>query len=217
MNLFRITQLEKVEPMYERNIKPLIDIFFSIILISILSVPVAIIALIISFNYKENPFYIAVRAGKHEKNFLIFKLKTMRTIYGENGQLLDDSQRITKLGEILRKLSIDELPQLLNIAKGDMSFIGPRPLTDEYIPLYTDNEKSRLNVKPGISGWAQVNGRNLINWDKKFKLDQYYVENISFFLDVKILFLTLVKVITQEGVKEDGYVNTKRFTGKKDK
>lgn len=217
MNLFRITQLEKVEAMYERNIKPLIDIFFSIILISIVSVPVAIIALIISFNYKENPFYIAVRAGKHEENFLIFKLKTMRTIYDENGQLLDDNQRITKLGESLRKLSIDELPQLLNIAKGDMSFIGPRPLTDEYIPLYTANEKRRLNVKPGISGWAQINGRNLINWEEKFKLDLYYVENISFFLDVKILFLTVVKVITQEGVKEDGYVNTKRFTGKKDK
>lgn len=203
--------------MYELNIKPVIDKLFSVVLIIIVSIPMAIIAIVVAINYKENPFYTAIRAGKNETNFLIFKLKTMRTIHDKDGNLLDDNQRVTKFGEWLRKLSIDELPQLLNIAKGDMSFIGPRPLTDEYIPLYTANEKRRLHVKPGISGWAQVNGRNSISWGEKFKLDQYYVENISFFLDVKILFLTLVTVITQEGVKEDGYVNTKRFTGKKDK
>jgi lipopolysaccharide/colanic/teichoic acid biosynthesis glycosyltransferase len=132
---------------------------------------------------------------------------------GVNGELLPDADRLTKLGKYVRKTSLDEIPQLINVLKGDMSLIGPRPLLPEYLPLYNDTQKKRHSVKPGITGWAQVNGRNAISWQKKFEYDVWYVDNVSFFLDVKILFRTILKVIKSDGVSSDGEATTNRFLG----
>jgi lipopolysaccharide/colanic/teichoic acid biosynthesis glycosyltransferase len=132
---------------------------------------------------------------------------------GVNGELLPDADRLTKLGKYVRKTSLDEIPQLINVLKGDMSLIGPRPLLPEYLPLYNDTQKKRHSVKPGITGWAQVNGRNAISWQKKFEYDVWYVDNVSFFLDVKILFRTILKVIKSDGVSSDGEATTTRFLG----
>ena len=168
---------------------------------------------VLLIDLNESPFFIQKRPGFKGKVFSLYKFKTMKTMFDNKGKLLSDNNRLTFVGRIFRTLSIDELPQLLNILKGEMSFIGPRPLLLEYLPLYSDEQMKRHNVIPGISGYAQVNGRNLISWKEKFKLDLYYVENQSFFLDFKILVLTLKNVLTASGINSNINVTMEKFNG----
>ena len=162
---------------------------------------------------KGNPFFFQLRPGKGGRLFLLLKFKTMNDLKDTAGNLLPDEKRITRLGRFIRKSSIDELPQLINVLKGDMSLIGPRPLLPEYLPLYTVRQNRRHDVRPGITGWAQVNGRNAISWEEKFKLDVWYVENISFKLDMKILTLTMKKIIKPEGISQQGHATMPVFKG----
>ncbi|WP_333854547.1 sugar transferase [Epilithonimonas sp.] len=199
--------------MYKNFIKPLFDFVFAFLLILILSpVFVAIIILLYFFNQK-NVFFFQNRPGKKEKVFKIIKFKTMTDQKDEFGNLLPDEFRLTKMGKFVRKTSLDELPQLINVLKGDMSFIGPRPLLVNYLSLYNEEQKKRHLIKPGITGWAQVNGRNAITWTQKFIYDVYYVENMSLLLDVKIFLLTIKKVIKSEGINTAGVATTENFTG----
>jgi len=172
---------------------------------------VVTIALAIANNGK--PFFIQPRPGKHGRIFNIIKFKTMTDTKDTAGNLLTDEKRLTTIGKFVRKTSLDELPQLINVVKGEMSFVGPRPLLPEYLPLYNEEQKKRHHVKPGITGWAQVNGRNAISWEQKFALDVWYVANQSFVLDVKILFLTVKKVFISEGINTEGQATTERFRG----
>jgi lipopolysaccharide/colanic/teichoic acid biosynthesis glycosyltransferase len=158
-------------------------------------------------------FFIQPRPGKNGKVFLLLKFRTMSQVADSSGQLLSDQLRLTKLGKLLRKLSLDELPQLINVLRGEMSLVGPRPLLVEYLPLYSREQARRHDVLPGITGWAQINGRNSLSWDEKFKLDVWYVDNQSFFLDLKILFLTLKKVLIREGISANGEATMTKFTG----
>lgn len=158
-------------------------------------------------------FFIQKRPGRDEKAFKIVKFKTMSDRRDEAGNLLPDMQRITKIGGWLRKFSLDELPQLWNVLKGDMSMIGPRPLLFKYVPLYSDRERRRHEVKPGITGWAQVNGRNTISWEKKFELDLYYIEHLSFALDMKIVWLTIIKILKREGINQSELRPMQPFEG----
>ena len=164
------------------------------------------------FNQK-NVFFFQDRPGKNESVFRIIKFKTMTDERDGSGNLLPDELRLTKLGKFVRKTSLDELPQLFNVLKGDMSFIGPRPLLVHYLPLYNEEQKKRHLIKPGITGWAQVNGRNAITWQQKFIYDVYYVNNLSLILDVKIFLLTVKKVIKSEGINTAGVATTENFTG----
>ena len=194
--------------------KRLIDIVFSLLLIIIISPIFIPILIIISFDLRGMPLFYQKRAGLHGVEFNVIKLKTMRDITDKSGELLPDDVRMTKLGRLLRKYSLDELPQLLNVLKGDMSFIGPRPFLYEYMNVYSENEKKRHNVRPGISGWAQVNGRNTISWKDKFKLDLYYVENISLLLDLKIVFFTLYKVCKVNDINQKTNLTMEKYNGK---
>ncbi|MBE1286471.1 MAG: lipid carrier--UDP-N-acetylgalactosaminyltransferase [Alteromonadaceae bacterium] len=199
---------------FYKAIKRLIDIFFSLLLIIII-LPIFIpILIIIFFDLRGMPLFYQERAGLHGEKFYVIKFKTMRDITNKSGELLPDDMRMTKLGRLLRKSSLDELPQLLNVLKGDMSFIGPRPFLYEYMNVYSENEKKRHNVRPGISGWAQVNGRNTISWKDKFKLDLYYVENISLSLDLKIVFLTLYKVFKVNDINQKTNLTMEKYNGK---
>jgi len=162
---------------------------------------------------RGTPFFIQARPGKNGKIFKIVKFKTMNDKRDASGKLLPDDQRLTKIGKIVRKTSIDEIPQLWNVLKGDMSLVGPRPLLPEYLPLYNDFQKRRHEVRPGITGWAQVNGRNAVSWQQKFEYDVWYVENLSFLLDVKILLLTVKKVFKSEGIAAEGAATVGRFKG----
>lgn len=191
--------------------KRVLDIIFSLILLMMLLLPGVLISLVVIFDIRDNPFFSQERVGKDTKVFKIYKFRTMREKYNEMGQLLSDEKRITRIGGLLRKLSIDELPQIVNILKGDMSFIGPRPLLVSYLSEYTKQQMQRHQLLPGLSGYAQVNGRNSISWTEKFNLDIYYVKNISFLLDLKILFLTLKRVIQQKDISERGYVTASKF------
>ncbi|MEC5166442.1 undecaprenyl phosphate N,N'-diacetylbacillosamine 1-phosphate transferase [Flavobacterium sp. PL11] len=188
--------------MYKNFFKRILDLLIATIGL-ILTFPFLFIIYIIL--YKQNrgaAFFFQERPGKNQIPFNIIKFKTMSDAKSIDGKLLPDNQRITKAGKIIRKLSIDELPQLLNVFKGDMSLIGPRPLLYKYMPLYSEEQLRRHNVRPGITGWAQVNGRNAISWTRKFELDIEYVNNLSLFLDIKILWLTFIKVIKTEGVNQ---------------
>lgn len=156
------------------------------------------------------------RPGYKEKIFGIYKFRTMTNDKDINGELLPDDQRLIGIGKFIRSTSLDELPQLFNVIKGDMSFVGPRPLLIEYLPLYNEQQKKRHNVKPGITGWAQVNGRNAISWQQKFDLDEWYVDNQSFWLDMKILWLTFLKVINRSGISSDTHVTMEKFKGNND-
>lgn len=158
-------------------------------------------------------FFFQKRPGKNDRIFCIIKFKTMNENKDAFGNLLPDSQRLTKVGSIVRKSSLDEIPQLINVLMGDMSLVGPRPLLLEYLTLYNDDQKRRHEVKPGITGWAQVNGRNAISWEEKFKLDVWYVDNQSFWLDMKILWLTIRKVLVREGINQDGQATMEPFKG----
>ena len=159
------------------------------------------------------PFFFQSRPGKHGRIFKVIKFKTMNDKKDENGNLLPDEVRLTQAGKFIRKTSLDEIPQLINVIKGDMSLIGPRPLLVEYLPLYNEEQKRRHEIRPGITGWAQINGRNAITWEEKFQLDVWYVDHISFLLDMKILFLTFKKVFKGEGISSNTNVTMELFNG----
>lgn len=172
-----------------------------------------LVAIILFFSNGGSPFFLQKRPGKNEKIFTIIKFKTMNDKKDSGGKLLPDSERLTSVGKFVRSSSLDELPQLLNVLLGDMSFVGPRPLLPEYLPLYNEDQKKRHNVKPGITGWAQVNGRNAISWQQKFEYDVWYVNNQSFYLDLKILYKTVLKVIKKEDINRVGEATMTRFKG----
>jgi lipopolysaccharide/colanic/teichoic acid biosynthesis glycosyltransferase len=199
--------------MYTNIIKRILD--FNLALVILVLVSPLLLMLIISLSYfnQGKPFFFQLRPGKNGKIFKIIKFKTMNDKKDVAGNLMSDNQRLTKIGKFVRKTSLDEIPQLINVVKGDMSLIGPRPLLPEYLPLYDEIQKRRHEVKPGITGWAQVNGRNAISWQQKFEYDVWYVENLNFFLDIKILFLTVKKVFKSEGINANGSVTTEVFKG----
>lgn len=180
----------------------------------LLTGPLFIVLLVVlAVSNGGNPFFLQRRPGKDERIFTIVKFKTMNDKKDQTGNLLPDSERLTKVGRFVRSTSLDELPQLLNVLKGDMSFVGPRPLLPEYLPLYSEMQKKRHNVKPGITGWAQVNGRNAISWERKFEYDVWYVDNICFTLDIRILWRTILKVFKREGIIEKGQATARHFRG----
>ena len=199
--------------MYCRFLKTIFDRFLALILIILFLPLIIIISLLIYIRMGRPILFKQVRPGKNERLFTIYKFRTMNDKRDENGNLLDDHMRLKGVGKVIRATSLDELPQLFNVLKGDMNFIGPRPLLPEYLPLYNQVQKRRHEVKPGITGWAQVNGRNAISWEKKFELDVWYVENISFLIDMKIMMLTILKVIKRDGVSAANQVTIEKFKG----
>jgi len=201
--------------MYKIFFKRLIDFLAALLGLIVLS-PIFLFVMIgLFFANKGKPFFFQLRPGKNEKLFKIVKFKTMTDEKDSEGNLLPDEKRLTKLGQFVRKTSLDEIPQLLNVLVGDMSLVGPRPLLREYLPLYNTVQKRRHEVRPGITGWAQVNGRNAISWEQKFEYDVWYVDHISFYLDVQILFKTVKKVFVREGISADGHATITAFKGSK--
>lgn len=199
--------------MYRYFFKRIFDILGALILI-ILTAPVMAWAYFAIKKHLGTPvIFTQARPGKNAKIFKIYKFRSMSDARDENGNLLSDEIRLGEFGKRIRALSIDELPQLFNVLKGDMSFIGPRPLLVEYLPLYSKEQSRRHNVRPGITGLAQVNGRNAISWKEKFEFDTYYADNLSLNLDIKIAFLTIKKVIKKDGINKDGMVTTEKFSG----
>ncbi|MBA3925608.1 sugar transferase [Listeria sp. W9-0585] len=186
--------------------------FVACVMLLILSVPMLLLLCITTWKFKEQPIFTQKRIGKDGRIFKIYKVKTMRTLVAANGQTLSDADRMTAFGHFLRQASLDELPQLVNVLLGDISFVGPRPLLPEYLEEYTDEQKRRHEVLPGITGWAQVNGRNNISWEDKFKLDVWYVDHKNVFLDMKIMILTVIKVVKREDISKAGFVTTEKFT-----
>ena len=201
--------------MYKFFFKRFFDVVIALIALVIFSPVFFLVFLLLLISNQGNPLFFQKRPGLKGTIFKVIKFKTMNEKRGAYGNLLPDDKRLTKLGIFLRKTSFDEGPQVLNILKGDMSIIGPRPLLPEYLPLYNKTQKKRHDVKPGITGWAQINGRNAISWKKKFEYDVWYVENRSFLLDVKIFFKTFLKVVKSEGVNTEGEVTTTKFKGSK--
>ncbi|MGY3794358.1 sugar transferase [uncultured Aquimarina sp.] len=199
--------------MYKQIFKRVLD--FSIAFVVLLCISPLFFILIVFLAIANNgkPFFVQRRPGKNEKIFSIIKFKTMNDLKDSDGNLLPDKDRMTSVGTFVRKTSLDEIPQLVNVLKGDMSLIGPRPLIIEYLPVYNETQKKRHNVRPGITGWAQVNGRNSISWTKKFEYDVWYVENCSFLLDVKIIGLTLKKVLKKEDVNLSNELTSEWFNG----
>ncbi|KZY84841.1 sugar transferase [Oleiphilus sp. HI0081] len=193
--------------------KRLFDFLLSLIGLLCLMPILIFVSLLIAINLGRPVIFKQTRPGLSAKPFNMIKFRTMKEAYDENGEPLPDDQRMTRFGSFLRSSSLDELPGLWCVLKGDMSLVGPRPLLMEYVPLYTEEQSRRHDVKPGITGWAQVNGRNAITWEEKFKLDTWYVENRTFWLDIKILFLTVKKVFVREGISAEGEVTMRRFTG----
>jgi lipopolysaccharide/colanic/teichoic acid biosynthesis glycosyltransferase len=199
--------------MYKVLMKRFLDLIITLVALIVLSPVLVLITVILSIQNKGTPFFLQTRPGKDQEPFKIIKFKTMADEKDKEGNLLADHQRLTSLGKAIRKLSIDELPQLINVLKGDMSLVGPRPLLFKYIPLFSKTQLRRHEVRPGITGWAQVNGRNSISWTRKFELDVEYVEKVSFAFDVKILFLTVMKVIKREGVDQSAARPMQPFDG----
>lgn len=199
--------------MYKKFIKRGIDLIVSITLSVILLPLFIVIYLILSIHNKGEVFFIQLRPGKNQKLFNIYKFKTMRDLKSEDGKLLSDEARTSSLGRVLRKFSLDEIPQLINVIKGEMSLIGPRPLLVQYLPLYNSFQNRRHELRPGITGWAQVNGRNAISWDERFEYDVWYVDNCSFLLDLKVIWKTLGKVITSDGVTTSENTSMEVFRG----
>lgn len=196
---------------YRNSIKPVIDRLMALIGLIVLSPVFLLTIILIALANRGQVFFVQPRPGKNEVIFRLIKFKTMNEKKDREGQLLSDAERLTPIGKLVRKTSLDELPQLINILKGEMSFIGPRPLLVEYLPYYNAIEKKRHSVKPGITGWAQVNGRNLLSWDRKFELDVWYVENQTFLLDLKIIFKTALKVFAREGISAEGHATMPTF------
>ena len=199
--------------MYRSFIKPGFDFCFAFLILFITLPLLFILGFLLFLQNSGTPLFSQVRPGLKEKPFTIYKLKTMQDTRDDQGVLLPDNQRITPLGKIIRKLSLDELPQFWNVLKGDMSFVGPRPLLPEYLPLYNKKQKNRHNLKPGITGLAQVKGRNTISWQKKFEYDLWYIENQSFILDLKILLFTVGKIFKTQEVNASGLNTMGRFNG----
>ncbi|WP_375604964.1 sugar transferase [Flavobacterium davisii] len=199
--------------MYKLYLKRLLDFLAALIGIVMLSPFFILVFIGLSIANKGSVFFVQPRPGKNGKVFKIYKFKTMTDERDANGILLSDADRLTIIGNLVRKTSLDEIPQLFNVLKGDMSLIGPRPLLTQYLHLYNDFQNRRHEVKPGITGWAQVNGRNAISWDQKFQYDVWYVDNISFLVDMKILFLTFLKVIKKEGINAVDSATIEPFNG----
>lgn len=198
---------------YKKYIKRIIDFSLSLLGFICLLPIFLVITIFLFFANQGKPFFVQKRPGKSGKIFKIVKFKTMNDRKDKQGKLLPDADRLTKIGAFVRRTSLDEIPQLMNVIIGDMSLIGPRPLLVHYVHLYSDFQNRRHEVKPGITGWAQVNGRNAISWDKKFELDVWYVDNISFKLDLKILFMTIRKVIKSEGINAADAATIEPFNG----
>ena len=201
---------------YKRYIKRLIDIILSLVAIIFLSLLFLTVAFLVRVKLGSPVLFKQKRPGMNEKIFLMYKFRTMTDERDEDGELLPDDVRLTKFGKFLRSTSLDELPELFNILKGDMSLVGPRPLLVQYLPLYNEYQKRRHEVRPGLSGLAQVNGRNAISWREKFNLDVKYVENVNFMLDVKVIFLTIKKVFIREGINSETAATVEAFEGNRD-
>lgn len=199
--------------MYKRHIKRGLDFVLSLILLVVLAPVILLVALLLKCVLGAVLFR-QERPGLNERIFTLYKFKTMSDERDENGNLLPDEFRLKPFGKVIRSLSLDELPQLFNVLKGDMSLIGPRPLLVKYLPLYNEAQKHRHDVRPGITGWAQINGRNDISWEKKFELDLFYVENCSFALDAKIALMTMVRVFQRSGISQSGKATSDEFNGK---
>lgn len=195
------------------KIKRLIDIFVALSAMVLFCIPFLILILIIYIKIGAPVVFSQMRPGKHAKPFLLVKFRTMTDARDSNGQLLSDADRLTDFGRFLRASSLDELPELWNVLKGDMSLVGPRPLLMAYLPLYSAEQSFRHNVRPGITGWAQVNGRNNLSWEERFKLDVWYVRNYSMLLDIKILWMTVRKVLLRDGISATGEATMSAFTG----
>ena len=199
--------------MYQKTIKPIFDFLTALFALAVLSPVFIFIALLLAVSNRGNPFFVQQRPGQERKIFRIIKFKTMTDQRDKTGNLLPDHLRTTYIGNIIRKTSLDEIPQLINVLKGDMSLVGPRPLLPEYLPLYTEEQMKRHLVKPGITGWAQVNGRNAISWEEKFNYDLEYVQNVSPKLDVRILWATLAKVLKRQDVNANKNLTMEAFKG----
>lgn len=199
--------------MYKRKIKSIFDFILAFLLIVLLSPLLLPVTLLLAITNHGKPFFLQSRPGKNEHLFFVIKFKTMNDKVDFQGNFLPDAQRLTPVGKFIRKTSLDETPQLINVIKGDMSLIGPRPLLVEYLPLYNEMQKRRHEVKPGITGWAQVNGRNAISWGKKFELDVWYADNISLKIDLRIIFLTIKKVLNREGINSSNSITMEKFKG----
>lgn len=199
--------------MYRNYIKRIIDFLASLFGFVILFPLFLVITVFLFFANDGKPFFFQRRPGKNGRIFMLIKFKTMNDRKDENGNLLPDDKRLTSIGKFVRKTSLDEIPQLLNVLKGDMSLIGPRPLLVEYLPLYNAFQNRRHEVRPGITGWAQVNGRNAISWQRKFELDVWYVDHVSFKTDCQILLKTFLKVSQAEGISSTSYATMEKFTG----
>jgi len=201
--------------MYKNFLKPLFDFIIALAGL-IFSSPIVIgTSLLLLIANKGKVFFVQPRPGRNEKIFNAIKFKTMNDAKDSHGNLLPDDKRLTWIGSIVRKTSIDEIPQLINVIKGDMSLIGPRPWLVEYLPLYNDYQRRRHKVKPGITGWAQVNGRNMLGWEDRFKHDIYYVDHCSLALDIKIIWLTIGNILKAKGVSNDAHATMPKFTGQK--
>lgn len=198
---------------YRNFFKRFIDLIVSLVGFTLLLPLFIIITALLYIANQGKPFFVQQRPGKNGRIFWLLKFRTMNDRKDAAGNLLSDAERLTPVGKFIRKTSLDEIPQLINVIKGEMSLIGPRPLLVEYLPLYNDTQKRRHEVRPGITGWAQVNGRNAIGWKEKFELDVWYVDNMSFLLDCKIIIFTLLKVIKSEGVSTQGHVTMTKFEG----
>jgi len=199
--------------MYKSLVKRFVDVFAAGIGLILLSPIFLLVTLGLFFANGGKPFFFQSRPGKNACIFKIVKFKTMNDKRNASGNLLPDAERLTPIGAFVRKTSLDEIPQLINVLKGDMSLIGPRPLLVQYLPLYDETQARRHEVRPGITGWAQVNGRNAISWKQKFEYDVWYVDHVSFLLDIKILFLTIKKVFVREGISQEGQATMEVFRG----
>ncbi len=205
--------MSKPATIYTGFFKRLLDFLVALIIFSVLSPVFIIVTLLLTVANNGKPFFFQRRPGLGGKIFKVIKFKTMNDRRGNDGELLPDAVRLTPVGSFVRKTSLDELPQMLNVLKGDMSLIGPRPLLEEYLPLYNSTQAQRHNVRPGITGWAQVNGRNAISWDAKFTYDVWYVNNISFALDFKIFFMTIKNIVKSEGISSETSATMEKFRG----
>lgn len=200
--------------MYKSYIKRIVDFVVALSAFVLLLPVFILVALVLSIANRGTPFFLQTRPGKNERIFKVIKFKTMNDRKDAQGKLLPDSVRLTPVGKIIRKTSLDEIPQLINVIKGDMSLVGPRPLRVHYLPLYNETQKRRHLVRPGITGWAQINGRNTISWTKKFEYDVWYVDNLSFLLDLKIIYKTFIKVFQAKDINASQDVTMEPFNGK---
>jgi len=202
--------------MYRRSGKRLFDVLFAILAICFFTPFMGLLALLVLIKIGRPIFFSQKRPGLNGKLFMLFKFRSMKIGYDNKGNLLPDADRLTPLGQFLRATSLDEIPELFNVLRGEMSLVGPRPLLDSYLPLYSADQARRMDVKPGITGWAQISGRNALIWETKFELDNWYVDHISFALDLRILLTTLVKVFSKEGISHDNHATMPSFRGSKE-